>query len=168
MSLASMAGCRGQQHPQQPSVLHQLYPGLSSLKEALLRLASAHGLREHLALELVRADDPAAYSKALLDSTLVSVASNAPPLPQRFSLQQHSSQAEVWCTPCLHLRVESSGSHVNAAARGAQVVKRAVEVLMRSTCRSSNVLCQGLRKVAGPILFIFYGDWHPRRPRACA
>lgn len=97
-SLASMAGGHGQQRPQQPSVLHQLYPGISSLKEALLRLVSAHGLHEHLALELVHGDDPAAYSKALLDSVLVSVASNAPPLPQRFSLQQHSSQAEVCCT----------------------------------------------------------------------
>ena len=94
------SGCQGQQ-PQQPSVLHQLYPGIRSLKEALLRLADAHGLRDQLALALVREGDPAAYSRGLLDNTLVSVASNAPPLPQRFSLQQHSSQAEVWCTPVM-------------------------------------------------------------------
>jgi hypothetical protein len=87
--------------PQQPSVLHQLYPGIRSLREALLRLADAHGLRDQLALALVREGDPAAFSKALLDNALVSVALNAPPLPQRFSLQQHSSQAEVRCSPVL-------------------------------------------------------------------
>ncbi|KAK9842467.1 hypothetical protein WJX81_001464 [Elliptochloris bilobata] len=64
--------------------------------------------------------DPAAYCKTLLQNTLVSLPSNAPPLPERFTLQQHSSQAEV--------------------------VKRAVEVLVCSSCKSSNLLCLGFRK----------------------
>ncbi len=84
-----------QAHSQPPSVLQRLYPGISSLREALLKLAGAHGLHEQLEGVLVRPGDPTSYSEGLLHSTLVHIPANAPPLPERFTLQQQSTQTEV-------------------------------------------------------------------------
>ena len=106
--------------PQPRTLLHRLYPSIASMREAIVGLAGPYGLREHLETSLSQPGDPAAYTETLLQHTLVWLPPSAAPLPQRLTLQQHSSQAEV--------------------------LKRAVEVLVRSSAKSSNLLCLGFAK----------------------
>lgn len=111
---------QGRTRAQPWTLLLRLYPSIACMRQAILGLAGPHGLRAQLEASLSQPGDPAAYTETLLQQTLVWLPPHAPPLPQQLTLLQRSSQAEVH--------------------------KRAVEVLVRSSAKSSNLLCLGSAK----------------------
>ena len=81
------------------------------MQDVLAGLVRGTPLEEQLQARLVQLGDPKSYSGRLVEQTLCAVNATAPTLRSRFTLQQHSSQAEVRflgvsptiACPCMHV-----------------------------------------------------------------
>ena len=69
-----------------------------SMQDVLLRLVRGTPLENQLQAVLNQPGDPTSYKDGALLQCLCSVNATAPTLRSRFTLQQHSSQAEVGCS----------------------------------------------------------------------